>query len=111
MIRHELREDDGILIVSPEASLTSEDFISLARDVDPYIERKGGLAGLLIESESFPGWRDFGALISHLRFVRDHHRKIRRVAVHFWPADQNAPAYAASTAGSSSASAMTISGL
>ncbi len=59
----------------------SEDFKSLARDVDPYIERKGELAGLLIEAAAFPGWRDFGALISHLRFVRDHHRKIRRIAV------------------------------
>jgi hypothetical protein len=31
--------------------------------------------------------------------------------VHFWPADQKAPAYAASTAASSFASARTISGL
>ena len=36
---------------------------------------------------------------------------MRRVAVHFWPADQNAPAYAASTARPRSASAVTISGL
>ena len=36
---------------------------------------------------------------------------MRRVAVHFWPADQNAPAYAASTARPRSASAITISGL
>ncbi len=36
---------------------------------------------------------------------------MRRVAVHFCPADQNAPAYAASTARSSSASASTIKGL
>ena len=36
---------------------------------------------------------------------------MRRVAVHFWPADQNAPAYDASTARSRSASAITISGL
>ena len=31
---------------------------------------------------------------------------MRRVAVHFWPADQKAPAYVASTARSSSASAV-----
>ena len=36
---------------------------------------------------------------------------MRRVAVHFWPADQNAPAYAACTAASSFASSATISGL
>jgi hypothetical protein len=36
---------------------------------------------------------------------------MRRVAVHFCPADQNAPAYAPSTARSTSASAATITGL
>ena len=36
---------------------------------------------------------------------------MRRVAVHFWPADQNAPAYDASTARPRSASASTSSGL
>ena len=36
---------------------------------------------------------------------------MRRVAVHFCPADQNAPAYDASTARSSSAAAVTMSGL
>jgi hypothetical protein len=81
MIRHELHEDDGILIVSPEAPLAAADFKSLAQEVDPYIERKGKLAGLLIEAATVPGWQDFGALLSHLKFVRDHHRKIRRIAV------------------------------
>jgi hypothetical protein len=81
MMRHQLLQDEGVLVVSPEGSLTSEDFAALAREVDPYIERNGKLAGLLIEAASFPGWHDFGALIAHLRFVRDHHRKINRVAV------------------------------
>ena len=81
MIRHELLQDKGILVVSPEAPLAADDFTTLAREVDPYIERKGALAGLLIETATVPGWQDFGALVSHLRFVRDHHRKIRRIAV------------------------------
>ena len=37
--------------------------------------------GLLIDAEAFPGWSDFAALLAHLRFVRDHHRKIEKVAV------------------------------
>ena len=81
MLRHKLLEDEGILVVSPEAPLTVDDFTTLAREVDPYIERRGALAGLLIEAAAVPGWQDFGALVSHLRFVRDHHRKIRRIAV------------------------------
>jgi hypothetical protein len=35
----------------------------------------------MIEAESFPGWSDFSALLAHFRFVRDHHKKISKVAV------------------------------
>jgi hypothetical protein len=38
------------------------------------------LQGILIEAQSFPGWNTFGALVSHLRFVRDHHRLVKRIA-------------------------------
>jgi hypothetical protein len=41
---------------------------------------KTGPPGLLIEAPSFPGWGSFGALINHMKFVYDHHRKIDRVA-------------------------------
>lgn len=81
MLRHELLSDRGILIVKPESALRAEDFAALAREVDPYIEAHGGLKGLMIEAPSFPGWENFAGLVSHLRFVRDHHQLIRRVAV------------------------------
>jgi SpoIIAA-like len=81
LLRHQLLEDEGMLIVTPEAPLATEDFQELAREVDPYIEKNGKLNALVIEARSFPGWKDFGGLVSHLRFVHDHHRKIKRVAV------------------------------
>ena len=81
MIRHELLGDRGILIVKPEDALRAEDFAALAREVDPYIEQHGALKGLVIEAPTFPGWENFAGLVSHLRFVRDHHRLIRRIAV------------------------------
>jgi hypothetical protein len=34
----------------------------------------------MIYSDSFPGWDDFDALLSHIRFIRNHHQTIRRVA-------------------------------
>ena len=80
MLSHELLEDEAILIVKPEGALESSDFETIAKAVDPYIETQGDLRGLLIQSESFPGWRDFGALIAHLRFIRNHHKHIRKVA-------------------------------
>ena len=81
MLQHELMQDRGILILKPEGALRSEDFTALAATIDPYIEQNGKLNGLMIEAPSFPGWENFAALVSHLRFVRDHHRQIRRIAV------------------------------
>jgi hypothetical protein len=75
-----LLEDAGILVVEPRDALTAGDFQAIARTIDPYIEQRGHLAGLLVDAPSFPGWDSFGALIQHLKFVRDHHRKIDRVA-------------------------------
>ena len=80
MIESELLAEQAILIVKPHGALASSDFERIARQVDPYIERNGTLHGLMIEAESFPGWKDFSALVSHFRFVADHHRKIEKVA-------------------------------
>ena len=81
MLQHELLRERGILILKPEGALRAEDFTALAAAVDPYIEQRGELAGLMIDAPAFPGWENFAALLSHLRFVRDHHRRIRRIAV------------------------------
>ena len=81
MIQHELLREKGILIIKPGGALRAEDFTALAGVVDPFIEQQGELKGLMIEAASFPGWEDLAALTSHLRFVRDHHHRIRRVAV------------------------------
>ena len=81
MIQHELLREQGILILKPQGALRAEDFTALAAVVDPYIEQHGELKGLMIDAPAFPGWEDFAALVSHLRFVRDHHRKIKRIAI------------------------------
>src|SRR5262245_42564322 len=80
MVNSELLKDDGILIIRPAGSLEAADFQKIAQEVDPYIEANGKLHGLMIEAESFPGWKDFAALVAHLKFVRDHHRKIEKIA-------------------------------
>jgi len=80
MLQHEILEDKRVVIVRPLGPLQASDFKDLTVDVDAFIQAHGPLAGLMIHSESFPGWEDFAALVSHLKFVRDHHRLIRRVA-------------------------------
>ncbi|TFG93613.1 MAG: STAS/SEC14 domain-containing protein [Syntrophobacterales bacterium] len=80
MLNHELMREEGILIVTPEGRLETDEFEKLGREVDPYIEERGSLNGLMIYVRSFPGWNDFAALLSHIQFVRNHHQKIRKVA-------------------------------
>ena len=80
MINFELLRDQSILIVAPSGPLEQADFEQLAKEVDPFIASKGKLVGLMIYTETFPGWESFGALVSHLKFVADHHRRIERIA-------------------------------
>jgi hypothetical protein len=81
MIEVELFRTEGILTVFPTGALSERDFIALAGLVDPYIETQGGLNGLMIIAEHFPGWDSFAALVTHIRFVRSHESHIRRIAV------------------------------
>src|SRR5438045_1005994 len=81
MIEHTLDTASGILHLRPKAALGKADFEQLTQTVDPYITGKGDLAGLIIETPGFPGWSSFGALAAHLRFVRDHHRHVKKIAL------------------------------
>ena len=80
MLNHELRQDDEILVLHPEGPLEAADFTTLASHVDAYLDRHGTLRGVLIRAKSFPGWKDFGALLAHLKFVREHHQRIEKIA-------------------------------
>lgn len=81
MLNHELRRDEGILVLKPAGPLEAGDFTILASHVDAYLEQNGKLRGVLVHAKAFPGWKDFGALLAHLKFVKQHHQKIEKVAV------------------------------
>jgi hypothetical protein len=81
MLDVELLGDRGVLVLKPAGALEASDFERAAAIVDPVIARDGRLAGVLIHARRFPGWKDVAALRSHLRFVRDRHRRIARLAV------------------------------
>ena len=81
MIDFTLDPQTAVLTIRPQAALDKSDFTTLAETVDPQIEQHGDLAGLIIEAAQFPGWDSFGALVSHLLFVRDHHKHVKKIAV------------------------------
>jgi SpoIIAA-like len=81
MISYELDENSGVLTVRPEGKLETQDFLTLSEVVDPFIEERGRLNGIIIVTERFPGWEDFNGMMEHMKFVRNHHRKIAKVAI------------------------------
>lgn len=81
MIDYTLDRAKSILYVRPTAAFQQEDFVELAKVADPHIEKAGNLAGLVIDAPRFPWWDSLGAMAAHFRFVRDHHKHIRKVAL------------------------------
>ncbi len=78
---HRLIPDRDVLVVEPHGRLTVEDFDAIAVTVDPWIEAGHELHGIVVHSREFPGWETVGSFLRHLQFVRNHHRRIRRVAL------------------------------
>src|SRR4029453_14717937 len=81
MIDYTLDAAHSILHVRPKSALSESDFKTLAGAVDPHIEAAGGPAGLITKPPGFPGWESLGAMVAHFRFVRDHHKRIKRIAL------------------------------
>ena len=81
MLAYDLLHDEGILVLAPVGPLEALDFTTLASQVDAYLKTHETLHGVLIRAASFPGWKDFGALLAHLKFVKEHHQRVEKVAV------------------------------
>ena len=81
MLNYEWRHDEGILALYPEEPLEAADFMSITRQIDAYLAEHGKLHGVLIRAKSFPGWKDFAALLAHLKFLKEHIQRIEKVAV------------------------------
>lgn len=84
-LSYEILPDRGVVVVEPKGKLRAEDFDAFESDVDAWIEGAGGtLQGIVVRAHEFPGWKDLGTTLRHIRFVRDHHRQVRRLA---WAVD------------------------
>lgn len=81
MLIVKLDQENAIALLEPTGALDKKDFQAAASEIDPLISASGQLNGLLIHTQSFPGWDSFAAFISHLKFVHNHHQKIKRVAL------------------------------
>lgn len=72
--------ESKIVTLQPHGSLRKEDFDNAVKIIDPFIEEHGKLNGVIIYTESFPGWEDFAAFNRHLVFIKNHHKEIKKLA-------------------------------
>jgi len=72
--------DGGVVVIRPTEGLTEADFEELNDSVDQHLASGGTIKGLVIDAPRFPGWASLSGLISHIRFVKEHHRLLARVA-------------------------------
>ncbi|MCC2274409.1 STAS/SEC14 domain-containing protein [Streptomyces sp. ET3-23] len=80
-ISHRLLNEPPVLVVEVEQPLRAADFDALTLTADNWLATHAELAGVVIHVREFPGWENIGGLIRHVRFVRDHHRRIGRIAL------------------------------
>ena len=81
MLKIELDESSGIVTLQPDGEISEHDFKQVSTIVNPYLENHNELKGLIIHVKSFPGWDSFSSMIEHVKFVKDHQKRIRRIAI------------------------------
>ncbi len=79
-IEYHLDHKRGVLTVDLKEPISSDALEILTEKVDRSL-RKEELKGLVIHTKGFPGWSNLGGLISHIQFIKNHHRKLKRLAV------------------------------
>ena len=81
MLNYKIMEKEAILIANPKEAISVEDFNNISKDVDLFLQNNACLEGLVVYSKEFSGWENFSALINHLKFVKEHHNFIKKVAI------------------------------
>ena len=80
-VTHRLLPEPGVLVVEITEPLRAQDFDALSATADAWLQSHDSLPGVVLHARTFPGWEKIGSLLRHVRFVRDHHRQVRRVAL------------------------------
>ena len=80
MLNTILDTESKIVTLQPHGALKKEDFDNAVKIIDPFIKEHGKLNGIIIHTETFPGWEDFAAFNRHLVFIKNHHKEIKKLA-------------------------------
>jgi SpoIIAA-like len=73
--------DGDVLRVRPDGRITREDVATLARTADEYLASHPKIAGVMVETRTFPSFASAGAFVDYARFIAQHRARVRRVAL------------------------------
>lgn len=81
-ITYEKLTPEGVLLIKPRGKLRAEDIDAVASVADAWLESGDDrLEGLVVVADRFPGWQGVDGFVHHMRFVREHQRRIHRIAL------------------------------
>jgi hypothetical protein len=82
MLDIEINSTQNLFTLKPKGPLSEEDFARLRSGVDGYVDQRHAAPNILIVTEEgFPYWDSLNAMIAHAKFVRDHHRLVKKIAI------------------------------
>ena len=75
-------DDGNIVHATPHGKISETDIRDTAGpQIDRLLRDKGHLSGVLVDAREFEGWEDFSAFAAHVKFIKDHHDKVDKIAV------------------------------
>lgn len=80
MINLDVTPDSNIVKAKIVGEMQAEDWDTAAPTIDQLINDYGNI-NLFLDATEFKGWDDLKAAKAHLSFVKNHHKKIDRVAL------------------------------
>jgi hypothetical protein len=72
---------DNVVALTPEGALTEEDFARVAEAIDNRINERDAVPNILVHVHGIPHWANVSAMNKHFRFVKEHHRLVKKIAI------------------------------
>jgi hypothetical protein len=81
MLSIEIKERKNIVIVTPDGAISATDIDNMAAEINGYINDHDRVPNIVIHTKSIPYWSSFKSVEKHLKFVKNHHEIVSKVAI------------------------------
>lgn len=81
MLNVDIKDRANIVVVTPDGPIKAADIANMAEQINGYINEHDRVPNLVIYAKTVPHWANFEALGKHLKFVRNHHEIVKKVAL------------------------------